>query len=218
MNYYFKEPSSSSDDYYNKSSLKKFLLGVVYIFFLSFIVTLIEYFIIVHGKVLPHISESTKSYCWLTALGVIPLTLFSFFHIDEFWEKRHIEYGHFINATGYGIFIGISCIYDCNNLGLPISFGLISLISLLILIVVYYAEYLLILISYIVLIIGIGISIGYYVICVKVIQVNDTNRIGFLISMIVNIVIFCAIGVAVIYWANNDSNSHNCLLRIGWCL
>lgn len=55
-------------------------------------------------------------------------------------------------------------------------------------------------------------------ICVKVIQVNDTNRIGFLISMIVNIVIFCAIGVAVIYWANNDSNSHNCLLRIGWCL
>ena len=46
-------------------------------------------------------------------------------------------------------------------------------------------------------------------ICVKVIQVNDTNRIGFLISMIVNIVIFCAIGVAVIYWANNDSSSHN---------
>ena len=46
-------------------------------------------------------------------------------------------------------------------------------------------------------------------ICVKVIHVNDTDRIGFLISMIVNIVIFCAIGVAVIYWANNNSSSHN---------
>ena len=156
-----------------------------------------------------HILESTKSYCWLTALGLIPLTLFAFFHIKKFWDKRQVKHGQFINATGFGIYIGISCIYDCNNLGLPISFGLITLISLIILIIIYFTYYFHMIVSIFLLLIGIGISIGYYIICVGVVRVSDTDRIGFLISMIGNIVIFVAIGVGEVFWGYKHSCSDN---------
>ena len=157
--------SNLEGSYGEDRKFRYYFLGTAYIFLFAALTTTLEYVIIFYGKVLPHQESYNTTYYALTAVGLIPLTIISAVHIFDGWEKCGMfEVGCLINATAFGIFTGISCIYGCNTPALPIAFGYVCLIS--------FITYLLILLfpsCYLIttgIMIGVGLagSIAYFIV------------------------------------------------------
>ena len=200
--------SNLEGSYGEDRKFRYYFLGTAYIFLFAALTTTLEYVIIFYGEVLPHEKSYNTTYYALTAVGLIPLTIISAVHIFDGWEKCGMfEVGCLINATAFGIFTGISCIYGCDTPALPIAFGYVCLIS--------FITYLLILLfpsCYLIttgIMIGVGLagSIAYFIVFWKIISVPQLTPQPVMTTMVVSIVIFIVLGIFAIVVYKCD-NSH----------
>ena len=200
--------SNLEGSYGEDRKFRYYFLGTAYIFLFAALTTALEYVIIHFGEVLPHEESYKTTYYVLTGVGLIPLTIISGVHIFDAWENCSMfEVGCLINATTFGIFTGISCIYGCNTPALPIVFGYICLISLItyLLILLFPSCYLIT--TGIMMGVGLAGSIAYFVIFGIFLPVDWLPFQAVVISMVVSLVIFIVLGIfAIVVYKCDNSN------------
>lgn len=186
----------------DKDKFERFYIGMSYIFLLSCIITSLLYLIIAVGGVLSHNKDNDWLYYIYTGMGLIPLTVFAVIYF--LFSLKHDHYNHdgIITATAFGVFSGISCIYDCDNLGLPVSFGLICIICFITYLLIHFIDCSYFITSFIMLVIGIGASVGYYLFFYNM---YPQQKGVFILSMVVSIVVFVFLGCFTIYLPNSNS-------------
>ena len=192
--------------YADKDKFQYFFIGMSYIFLLSSIITFLLYLIIVVGGVLAHDDDNDWLYFIFTAMGLIPLTIFAVIFFYNSLKRKHFSHDGIITSTAFGVFSGLSCIYDCDNLGLPVTFGLICVICFVIYLLIHCIDCSNFIMSFIMLFIGICASVANFFLMYKM---YPEQKGVFIISMVVGIVVFVFMGCFTLYLPNSNSEYDN---------
>ena len=189
--------------YADKDKFEYFFIGMSYIFLLSSIITFLLYLIIGVGGVLAHTEDNEGLYLIFTAMGLIPLTIFAVIYFCYSLKHNHYSHDGIITSTAFGVFTGLSCIYDCDNLGLPITFGLICVICFVTYLLIHCTDCSNFITSFIMLFIGICASIANFFLMYKM---YPEQKGVFIIAMVVGIVVFVFLGCFILYLPNSNSD------------
>ena len=131
--------NSEDDDisYERRLSMKRFLIGISYIFFLCFIITFL-FFAKNHFE--GNLEDHSLLNRILTVLGAILLTAFAWFFAISWWTENIYKYEGIIIATGFGVFTAFSLISLCDSFEISFCFGFISLMCFLTYILIHFLK------------------------------------------------------------------------------
>ena len=187
--------NSEDDDlsYERRLSMKRFLIGISYIFFLCFIITFL-FFTKNHFE--GNLEDHSLLNLILTVLGAILLTVFAWFFCSNLNEKKY-KYEGIIIATGFGVFTAFSLISLCDSFEISFCFGFISIMCLLTSILIHFLKKYFFIEAIIMMSIGICGSVVIFLIlrC----YANPTDRYKAIIGLIVSIVSFILFILFIVY-------------------
>ena len=179
--------NSEDDDisYERRLSIKRFLIGISYIFFLCFIITFL-FFTKNHFE--GNLEDHSLLNLILTVLGAILLTVFAWIFCINHDDDKKSTFKGIIIATGFGVFTAFSLISLCDSFEISFCFGFISIMCLLTSILIHFLKKYFFIEAIIMMSIGICGSVVIFFILRR--YANPTDRYKAIIGLIVSIVSF----------------------------
>ena len=196
---------SEDDDisYERRLSMKRFFIGISYIFFLCFIITFL-FFTKNHFE--GNLEDHSLRNLLLTGFGAILLTIFAWIFGIHWWTEDIYIFEGIIIATGFGVFTSFSLIFLCDSFEISFCFGFISIMCLLTCILIHFLKEWFLIGAIIMMCIGICGSIGIFFILRIYSNPSDKNKV--IIGLIVSIVSFISFILFSIYLNSKEGNDN----------